>query len=251
VNALATALKLRDRLAAGDRDEDVLNGVAALERAAFDSGESRLAGELAAARHEAQLDPTRAATLLAQAFQLEPFHGDVGRNAETSPPIRTGTRIAPAARATESLADLLDEARVLACRYVVFEAIHGDAIALWVAHTYRFECAPASPYLHAYSPEPGSGKTTLLDVLAVLAANPIQADNLTEAVLFRLIDQIKPTLLFDEVDAVFARKNADSTEGIRQSSTAATAATRRRSDACRRATRSSASTSTAQRRWPA
>jgi hypothetical protein len=39
---------------------------------------------------------------------------------------------------------------------------------------------------------------------------------MTEAVLFRLIDSRKPTLLIDEVDAVFGKKNSDSSEGIRQ-----------------------------------
>ena len=114
------------------------------------------------------------------------------------------------------LADLLDETRSFLRRFVVVDEMELDAIALWVAHTYVFDLAYATPYLHAHSPEPGSGKTTLLDVLAVLVKNPIDADNLSEATLFRLIDAKTPTLLLDEVDAVFGKKNSDSTEGIRQ-----------------------------------
>ena len=114
------------------------------------------------------------------------------------------------------LASLLDETVAFVRRHVVFGATHADTVALWNAHTYVYDCAVATPYLHPHSPEPGSGKTTLLDVLEVTARSPIQADNLTEAVLFRMIDKQHPTLLFDEVDAVFGKKNSDSTEGIRQ-----------------------------------
>ncbi len=114
------------------------------------------------------------------------------------------------------LGDLLDETRAFLRRFVVVGDRELDTIALWNAHTYVYETASATPYLHPYSPEPGSGKTTLLDVLELTARNAIQADNLTEAVLFRMIDAQRPTLLFDEVDAVFGKKNSDSTEGIRQ-----------------------------------
>jgi hypothetical protein len=113
------------------------------------------------------------------------------------------------------LADLLDEIVAFVRRYVVFDPIHGDTVALWTAHTYVVDSAPATPYVYAYSPEPGSGKTTLLDVLAVVAANALQIDNLTEAVLFRLIAKMKPTLLIDEVDAIFG-KQAEFSEGVRQ-----------------------------------
>jgi Protein of unknown function (DUF3631) len=114
------------------------------------------------------------------------------------------------------LADLLDQSVEFVRRFVVFGAIEADAVALWNAHTYVYDFAPATPYLHPHSPEPSSGKTTLLDVLSTTARHAIQADNLTEAVLFRLIDKERPTLLFDEVDAVFGKTHSDSTEGIRQ-----------------------------------
>lgn len=122
----------------------------------------------------------------------------------------------PAASRHAYLGVLLEEIRGFVRRFVVVGAVELDAIALWAAHSYVFDLAYATPYLHAHSPEPGSGKTTLLDVLAVLVKNPIDADNLSEATLFRLIETKTPTLLYDEVDAVFGKKNSDSTEGIRQ-----------------------------------
>ena len=69
------------------------------------------------------------------------------------------------------LPDLLDETVAFVRRHIVFDAVHADTVALWNAHTYVYDCAAASPYLHPHSPEPGSGKTTLLDVLEVIACN--------------------------------------------------------------------------------
>jgi hypothetical protein len=111
---------------------------------------------------------------------------------------------------------LLDHTRLFVRRFVVLGERELDAVALWNAHTYVYYCARATPYLHPHSPEPGSGKTTLLDVLELTAREAVQADGLSEAALFRLVSKLHPTLLFDEVDAVFNKKNNDGTEGIRQ-----------------------------------
>jgi hypothetical protein len=112
------------------------------------------------------------------------------------------------------LAIALDRVRGFVRRFLVVGLNEANAITLWLAHTYVYEAGYVTPYMHFYSPEPGSGKTTALDVCAVLAKNAIQADGMTEAVLFRLINKTHPTLLLDEVDAVFGKKS-DSTEGIR------------------------------------
>jgi hypothetical protein len=101
-------------------------------------------------------------------------------------------------------------------RHVVIGVTEANAIALWNAHTYVSDLGRATPYLHFHSPEPGSGKTTALDLLEATARDAIQADGLSEAALFRLIDKRRPTLLIDEADAIFGKKNSDSTEGIRQ-----------------------------------
>ena len=113
------------------------------------------------------------------------------------------------------LASVLDDSSRFVSRFVVSGEVQRDAIVLWNAHTYVYDVAPATPYLRPYSPEPGSGKTTVLEVLALIADNAVTVDNMSEAVLFRLIDSRHPTLLIDEVDAIFSKKNSDSTEGIR------------------------------------
>lgn len=122
----------------------------------------------------------------------------------------------PSSSAHPYLAAQLEKTVVFARRFVVVGRHELTAIALWNAGTYGFEAARATPYLHPHSPEPGSGKTTLLDVLELTARQAVQADGLSEAALYRLIAKVRPTLLFDEVDAVFGKRHSDSTEGIRQ-----------------------------------
>jgi hypothetical protein len=76
----------------------------------------------------------------------------------------------------------------------------GDALALWTAHAHCFESFVCSPRLNISSPEKGCGKTTLRDVLAVLVPRPLATENLSVAVLFRVIESRKPTVLADECD---------------------------------------------------
>jgi putative DNA primase/helicase len=76
-----------------------------------------------------------------------------------------------------------------------------DALALWAAHAHCFENFTCSPRLNIASPEKGCGKTTLRDVLAVLVPRPLATENLSVAVLFRVIEARKPTVLADECDA--------------------------------------------------
>lgn len=85
-------------------------------------------------------------------------------------------------------------------RYVALPAGAADALALWTAHAHCFEFFQCSPRLNISSPEKGCGKTTLRDVLAVLVSRPLATENLTVAVLFRLIESHKPTVLADECD---------------------------------------------------
>jgi 5S rRNA maturation endonuclease (ribonuclease M5) len=114
------------------------------------------------------------------------------------------------------LARLLERLVAYFRRYVVATAVQADAVALWTAHTHVFETSCATPYLHFTSPEPGSGKTTALEVLEPVAREGLIADDLTGPSLFRLIDERRPTLLYDEVDGVFGKKNNDGTEDIRK-----------------------------------
>src|SRR5262249_16510559 len=87
------------------------------------------------------------------------------------------------------------------------------AIVLWVLFTHTFDAAEVSPRLAVLSPLPECGKTTLFSVLSRLVRRALLASNLTAAVVFRAIDQYRPTLLMDEADTYFEQRG-DEFRGI-------------------------------------
>jgi Protein of unknown function (DUF3631) len=112
------------------------------------------------------------------------------------------------------LAVLLDDVAALVRRYVVVTVKQAHATALYIACTHAFDAFDVFPYFAVMSPEKRSGKTRMLDVLALLVARPWRTIEPSEAVVYRKIDQDTPTLLLDEVDAIFGRKR-ETTEGLR------------------------------------
>ncbi len=92
---------------------------------------------------------------------------------------------------------------------------HADAVALWAAHTHApLERLEQSPILALTSAVKQSGKSKVLDILAFLVREPWRISRPSESVLFRKIDADHPTVLLDEIDAVFGDKSS-TTEGIR------------------------------------
>lgn len=104
---------------------------------------------------------------------------------------------------TAVVTNVADLVRQFLLRFVVLTPEQAVACTLWVLPTWVAEAARATPYLVILSPTKQSGKTRLLEALELLVREPFRADSVTEAVLFRLIDQMRPTLLMDEVDAIF------------------------------------------------
>lgn len=88
------------------------------------------------------------------------------------------------------------------------------AVALWIAHTYVVDQLEQSPLLAITSPVMRSGKSRLLDALELLVSRPWRAVLPSDAVIYRYIEAEHPTLLLDEVDAIFNRK-ATEYEGLR------------------------------------
>jgi hypothetical protein len=100
--------------------------------------------------------------------------------------------------------ELLDLVLAFVGRYVVLPGEHeATALALWIAHTHALAGAHATPYLLVVSPERRSGKTRLLEVVELLVANPWSVAGVSEAAMFRKIASQRPTLLLDEIDAIF------------------------------------------------
>lgn len=97
-------------------------------------------------------------------------------------------------------ADVLDAVVETFSRYLALPDGAADALALWCAHTYVFPAFVCSPRLSITSPEKQCGKTLLTDVITQFVSRPLATENLSVAVLFRVIEAHQPTLLADECD---------------------------------------------------
>jgi len=100
-------------------------------------------------------------------------------------------------------------------RFVRFPSEHEPiALALFVLHTWALEAAQATPYILVVSPEKRSGKTRALEVAELVVHEPIRAANITAAGTFQAIERWAPTLLIDEIDALF-RSKSEQAEAVR------------------------------------
>src|SRR5438067_71720 len=97
--------------------------------------------------------------------------------------------------------DVLDAIAETFSRYVVLPDGAADALALWCASTHVYDLFDCTPRLSISSPDKRCGKTTLRDVISLFVSRPLLAENLTVAVLFRLIESHRPTILADECDS--------------------------------------------------
>jgi hypothetical protein len=94
--------------------------------------------------------------------------------------------------------------------YVAFPSDHAlVATVLWAAHSHTVDSFESSPRLALLSPEPGSGKTRALEVLELLCPVPMHVLSASPSAIFRSITDNRPTLLCDEVDAIFGRHGKD------------------------------------------
>jgi hypothetical protein len=127
--------------------------------------------------------------------------------------VRNGSprRKAPARKTSR----LVDDVDAFIARYVIMTDAQRCAVALWIIHTHLVQHCAQTPYLSITSPEKQCGKSRLLDVLNQLTARPWLVAMPSEAVVYRYIEAQKPTLLLDEVDAIFAPKQAAQHEGLR------------------------------------
>jgi hypothetical protein len=105
------------------------------------------------------------------------------------------------------LAEVLAALEDYVTKYVVLSADQRCAIVLWAAHTWAVDASDLSPYLSVTSAVMRSGKTQLVGTLRYVVAEPWVAIQPTEAILFRRVDQLRPTLFLDEVDTLFHSKD--------------------------------------------
>jgi hypothetical protein len=93
-------------------------------------------------------------------------------------------------------------------RYLLLPETADTALALWAAHAHCFEAFTHTPRLNITAPEKGCGKSLVFDVLEALTPKALRTENVTTAVVFRLIEKYQPTLLVDEYDT-FIKDNED------------------------------------------
>jgi len=107
---------------------------------------------------------------------------------------------------------VLGEIEAIVERHVKLTLEQRAAVTLWIALTYCFDAFHVLPLLAITSPERRCGKTTLLSLLSRLVNRPLPAANITPAAVFRVIEELQPTLLIDEGDSFL--KESDELRGI-------------------------------------
>ena len=112
----------------------------------------------------------------------------------------------PWPKAVDGTAMLAEIAELIA-RYVSMPAALAEAVALWVVMTWLHDRLEISTFLNLTSATKRCGKSLLLEVVADLVHRPLPTSNVTPAVLFRVIEKSAPTLLLDEADRTFAKKD--------------------------------------------
>ena len=100
-------------------------------------------------------------------------------------------------------ADLLQQIISLLKSHVVFPDDAAKAAALWLAFDWTHDAATHSPMLLVTSAERDSGKTTLLGLVCFLSRCGLMVIDPSPAVLFRMIEKWRPTLIVDEADDQF------------------------------------------------
>jgi putative DNA primase/helicase len=98
-------------------------------------------------------------------------------------------------------AELLDDIKQMFRRYIVLPQGADIAIALWVLHAWTFDAGDISPFLVLVSPTKRCGKTNTLIVLQYLTPRSEMASNISPSAVFRRVQDLQPTLLFDEADS--------------------------------------------------
>ena len=113
---------------------------------------------------------------------------------------------------------LLQEVCGFVRRFVVYPSNHSYvAHALWAAHAHVMRAWDNTPRLLFTSHQPGCGKSRCLEITSLLVPLPMEAFNVSAAYLVRKISGGRlPTILYDEVDALFGSgKASEKSEDVR------------------------------------
>jgi hypothetical protein len=120
---------------------------------------------------------------------------------ESTAPVAAALPSMTPGEATKITGELLETCRAWIRRYIVISEEQAIIMAAWVLHTYAFDAAETTPYIHITAPERACGKSRLMETLEALAAAPVRSGGMTAAALVRTIEAKKPTIFLDEMDA--------------------------------------------------
>ena len=109
---------------------------------------------------------------------------------------------ARASEAHEDGAALLRDVERFISRFTVLPTGALLPVSLLAIGTHCFDVFETFPYLALLSPEKGCGKTRTTEVLEQIVAKPVRAVCISEAALFRITDERKPTLILDETEGL-------------------------------------------------
>ena len=104
---------------------------------------------------------------------------------------------------------ILDDIHDFIGRFIAYPNEHARvAHTLWIAHTHLIDAFYTTPRLAILSAERRCGKTTLVRITKLLAQNAISIVSPSPAALYTLIEysDVLPTLLLDEIDRTYERK---------------------------------------------
>jgi hypothetical protein len=104
--------------------------------------------------------------------------------------------------AHEDGAALLRDVESLISRFAVLPPGALLPASLLAIGTHCFDVFETFPYLALLSPEKGCGKTRTTEVLEQIVAEPVRAVCISEAALFRLVEERHPTLILDEAEGL-------------------------------------------------
>ena len=114
---------------------------------------------------------------------------------------------------------VLDQVQAAIRKYVILPSPEAmTAVVLWVAATHVVPFLGSAPRLVIRGPERRCGKSRLLDMLEALSWQPFMGINVSHASLSRTVHFAgaePPTILMDEVDAMFGPKAGSENEDIR------------------------------------
>ena len=106
------------------------------------------------------------------------------------------------------LADVLDDATDILARYIAADSTLILTAVLWAVHTHILDMINVSPRLAAQTAGPGCGKTVAMEAIGNLVPRPLPASSITAASVFRIIEEMQPTLLLDEADQMLADRHS-------------------------------------------